>query len=195
MSMEKKRSSSRPNDGCGKIFRAVTPCCHHNDSPHRSSPTRTQVPLAADTVDPAKAAGKHGNILPAEVAAANMENKPPPSVHKALKTDSPNRRPKAQISGEVNKHEGKKIGSRSHSDSHIEDRFTDYINRAKVKIRTTSNAGEAAKVIDKRHSTTKVDKTSEATKADKTFSEYINRAKLKIRAMSGSGGGKHDSSK
>ncbi|KAF5731506.1 hypothetical protein HS088_TW18G00184 [Tripterygium wilfordii] len=224
--MEKKRSSSSPNDACEKMFRAVTNfpgvrprhrISHRPQEPRLLSPASRASPATmgnpsvkttgiqtnpvvppqpkseklktpnkkgatesvainfdyttppSEMTDPAKTARKQGHVQAAKVAP-NMKQTPPPSVHKPLKTESPvegNHKPKAQISSQVNKEEGKKTGI------HIEDRFTDYINRAKVKIRTMSNAGEAAKV-------------------DRSFSEYINRAKLKIRAMSSIGGGKYD---
>lgn len=58
---------------------------------------------------------------------------------------------------------------------HIEDRFTDYIKRARIKIRTLSNAGH-----EKQHASPGQDK----------FTDYINRAKVKLRTTSSIGGGK-----
>ncbi|KAG5254047.1 E3 ubiquitin-protein ligase [Salix suchowensis] len=59
---------------------------------------------------------------------------------------------------------------------HIEDRFTEYINRTKLKIkRTLSNAGH-----DEEHASSGEDK----------FTDYINRAKVKLRTTSSIGGRK-----
>ncbi|KAG5254046.1 hypothetical protein IMY05_001G0170900 [Salix suchowensis] len=59
---------------------------------------------------------------------------------------------------------------------HIEDRFTEYINRTKLKIkRTLSNAGH-----EKEHASSGEDK----------FTDYINRAKVKLRTTSSIGGRK-----
>lgn len=58
---------------------------------------------------------------------------------------------------------------------HIEDRFTDYIKRARIKIRTLSNAGH-----EKQHASPGQDK----------FTDYINRAKVKLRTTSSIGGEK-----
>ncbi|CAK7348192.1 unnamed protein product [Dovyalis caffra] len=61
---------------------------------------------------------------------------------------------------------------------HIEDRFTDYINRAKIKIRTVSNAGH-----EKQH--------AHAGSGKDKFTDYINRAKVKLRTTSSIGGRKY----
>ncbi|KAG6736162.1 hypothetical protein POTOM_061113 [Populus tomentosa] len=58
---------------------------------------------------------------------------------------------------------------------HIEDRFTDYIKRARIKMRTFSNAGH-----EKQHANPEKEK----------FTDYINRAKVKLRSTSSVGGGK-----
>uniref|UniRef100_A0A6M2F1Z6 Uncharacterized protein n=1 Tax=Populus davidiana TaxID=266767 RepID=A0A6M2F1Z6_9ROSI len=58
---------------------------------------------------------------------------------------------------------------------HIEDRFTDYIKRARIKMRTFSNAGH-----EKQHANPEKDK----------FTDYINSAKAKLRTTSSIGGGK-----
>lgn len=59
---------------------------------------------------------------------------------------------------------------------HIEDRFTDYIKRARIKMRTFSNAGH-----EKQHANPGKDK----------FTDYINTAKVKLRTTSSIGGGKY----
>ncbi|KAF9669405.1 hypothetical protein SADUNF_Sadunf14G0104300 [Salix dunnii] len=59
--------------------------------------------------------------------------------------------------------------------THIEERFADYINRARIKIRSLSNAGH-----EKQHASPGKDK----------FTDYINRAKVKLRTTSSFGGGK-----
>ncbi|KAJ6343567.1 hypothetical protein OIU76_005333 [Salix suchowensis] len=59
--------------------------------------------------------------------------------------------------------------------THIEERFADYINRARIKIRSLSNAGH-----EKQHASPGKDK----------FTDYINRAKVKLRTTSSIGGGK-----
>ncbi|KAJ6680270.1 hypothetical protein OIU79_019890 [Salix purpurea] len=58
--------------------------------------------------------------------------------------------------------------------THIEERFADYINRARIKIRSLSNAGH-----EKQHASPGKDK----------FTDYINRAKVKLRTTSSIGGG------
>ncbi|KAJ6401157.1 hypothetical protein OIU84_016549 [Salix udensis] len=60
--------------------------------------------------------------------------------------------------------------------THIEERFADYINRARIKIRSLSNAGH-----EKQHA-------SAGPGKDK-FTDYINRAKVKLRTTSSIGGG------
>lgn len=72
----------------------------------------------------------------------------------------------------INKEEGKKLAT------HIEDTFTDYINRAKIKIRTMSHVRHDHK------------KTSGKDK----FSDYIDRAGVKIRTTSSIGSGGRSSS-
>lgn len=58
---------------------------------------------------------------------------------------------------------------------HIEDSFSDYIKRARIKMRTFSNAGH-----EKQHANPEKDK----------FTDYINSAKVKLRTTSSVGGGK-----
>ncbi|KAJ8898692.1 hypothetical protein K2173_004726 [Erythroxylum novogranatense] len=93
----------------------------------------------------------------------------------------------------VNKQEGKKTGI------HIEDKFTDFINRAKMKLRTTSNVGDGCNASGEDHNGSEdhvnaSGKDNDAPGKDK-FSEYINRAKKKLRTTSSIGVGKYNSFK
>lgn len=83
------------------------------------------------------------------------------------------------------RHQGDKQGKKSGLEKN--DAFSDYINRAKIIIRTTTNmvgaknASQEDKVGDA--------KKEENAKVKDMFSEYITRAKIKIRKTS-SGVGK-----
>ncbi|PON46092.1 hypothetical protein PanWU01x14_254060 [Parasponia andersonii] len=77
-----------------------------------------------------------------------------------------------------------KQGQRSGSD--INEAFSDYINRAKFKIRAMSNVGGG----DHRETTSNEDEVYDAEKkadANDVFVDYINRAKLKISKTSSIG--------
>lgn len=74
----------------------------------------------------------------------------------------------------------------------VNDRFTDYINRAKKIIRTVTNVGGGG------HNTPEQDHVNDTKSKDNAkdhFSEYINRAKKKIRTTSGIGNGRNVSFK
>ncbi|GAV78715.1 hypothetical protein CFOL_v3_22180 [Cephalotus follicularis] len=86
----------------------------------------------------------------------------------------------AKVASKIDKQEGKQTGM------HIEDKFTDYIKRAKIKIRTTSNAGDAKRTTD----SGVVDH-----KGKNIFQDYIDRAKIKLSTTSSNGGARSDSFK
>lgn len=67
--------------------------------------------------------------------------------------------------------------------------FSDYINRVKVKLRTTSHVG-GEKSASSKHDVHDSNKDDDNT-TDK-FSDYINRAKMKIRKTSTIGNRKND---
>jgi ribosomal protein L12E/L44/L45/RPP1/RPP2 len=94
----------------------------------------------------------------------------------------------------VEPHVQKEAGKQPSQD--INDTFSDYIKRAKMKIRTVSNAGGGKNIAsqqddiarDHHHDTKQRDTSNDQ------FSEYINRAKMKIRAVSNAGSGKKNAS-
>ncbi|KAM7258573.1 hypothetical protein ACFE04_014314 [Oxalis oulophora] len=98
----------------------------------------------------------------------NFDHSSLPDSHR----DNPNvhvKDPRVElVHGAVQESSGQltKIGS---TGVHIEDRFTDYINRAKLKIRTMSINDEKKNERDR-------------------FSEYIDRSKVKLRSTSSIGG-------
>lgn len=81
------------------------------------------------------------------------------------------------------------VEEKHHVQNHdINNTFSDYIKRAKMKIRTVSNVGGGknhASLQDDAH-----DHTKKKDTAKDHFSEYIHRAKMKLRTTSSIGHGK-----
>ncbi|KAB5520643.1 hypothetical protein DKX38_024962 [Salix brachista] len=120
---------------------------------------------------------------------SNLPTTPLPSIPKNTQVASsmePEAKPSSmavlQSPSQGNKANSPKVESPQHKKfeegnskpgKHIEDRFTEYINRTKLKIkRTLSNAGH-----EKEHASSGEDK----------FTDYINRAKVKLRTTSSIG--------
>lgn len=155
-----------PN-ACEKVFSCII-CCncetnqdipdHHQDHKPASGASNVLQPTHNH-------ARKTSDVQPksqkAEVAKYNLEL--PTKAEVAVDSTEPDA-----------KHEGKKSGQAKN------DMFSDYIHRAKMKIRTASNLGSrrTASEADDIHDTKK------DTNAKDAFSEYINRAKMKIRKTS-----------
>lgn len=81
--------------------------------------------------------------------------------------------------------EGKKTGLEN-----INDAFSDYINRAKIKIRTTTNNIDGEKSGALQEGKVGDHKKKENDGSRDIFSDYINRAKVKIRKTSSIGSSK-----
>lgn len=81
--------------------------------------------------------------------------------------------------------QGKKTGLKNNDD------FSNYINRAKVTIRTTTNA-DGGKIASQEDNVPDA-KNEDNSKVKDVFSDYINHAKLKIRKLSSIGRSKSGS--
>lgn len=102
-----------------------------------------------------------------------------------IQTESQVAKNTAEVAEPGVKHKGTKSGLAKN------DMFSDYIHRAKMKIRTVSNLGSrktASEAVDI-HDTKKDNNSKDA------FSDYINRAKMKIRKTSSVGRRKSNSLK
>ncbi|TXG63580.1 hypothetical protein EZV62_010574 [Acer yangbiense] len=123
----------------------------------------------------------HGRVVQ---VASRIEPEPPvvPQKNKTRTEEIP----------QDNKIESNKSGANA------DERFTNYINRAKIKIRTTSaNFGDGFKSRTTSNvGDGKIAVPGREDHSKDNFSDYINRAKLKMmRTVSSFGGGKSDSMK
>lgn len=66
----------------------------------------------------------------------------------------------------------------------INNAFSDYINRSRIKIRAVSNVGGGEETVS---GVDNVNHTEKEDDAEDEFSSYINRAKIRIRKTSSIG--------
>ncbi|EXB93211.1 hypothetical protein L484_024550 [Morus notabilis] len=179
MSSDKSKNLSNSPSVCGKVVTAIF-CCtcqkdnNVSDHEHEHMPAKTTTNILASTRDhPMKASGVQTKTQRVEVAENKMAF---PSKETAEKGG--HGRTNAEI-------EGKK------SNLAKNEMFSDYINRAKAKMRTLSGLGSEKQVSepDSVHCTKKDNSGMDA------FSEYINRAKMKIKKTSSMGTRKSNSLK
>uniref|UniRef100_A0A6N2MCA7 Uncharacterized protein n=1 Tax=Salix viminalis TaxID=40686 RepID=A0A6N2MCA7_SALVM len=180
--MEKNSNSNSnsrccPKVVCGKIYKAVTvspafkAIRRISSRPQDPSPTSR----APNSPPPPPPPQKQQKTVPvnydfsSQSIPANGKSKPATPLPPIPNTTQVANRPKFESPQRNELEEGS-----DKQGTHIEERFADYINRARIKIRSLSNAGH-----EKQHASPGKDK----------FTEYINRAKVKLRTTSSIGGG------
>ena len=164
MASEKDENLSNSTSSCERVFTAVLCCsCQTNqddsDHKHKHMPAATSGPNAPNKSQKSEVADKKQLELPTKEVAEKVQ-----ATHVAAKTGSD---------------EGKGAALTK------SDTFSEYIHRAKMKIRTMSNIGHGknASKEDVVHD----HDTKQENNAKDGFSDYINRAKMKIRKTSSVG--------
>ncbi|KAJ6319731.1 hypothetical protein OIU78_015193 [Salix suchowensis] len=196
-------SSCCPKVVCGKIYKAVTvspafkairrissrpqdpsPTSRAPNSPPPPPPPRSKKIIDIQPQTYSAKTKRHGTPRDREAAEtvpvnydfssqsipANGKSKPATPLPPIPNTTQVANRPRFESPQRNELEEGS-----DKQGTHIEERFVDYINRARIKIRSLSNAGH-----EKQHASPGKDK----------FTDYINRAKVKLRTTSSIGGGK-----
>lgn len=156
--MEKNRDS-RGCSTCGRILNAM----------RKSRVFRPAHPSTTGTTGQPPKRPRSGNSAAAAVVGSVKEKGVP--VQKSGEDKS--NIPQAQVQ------EG--AGSNGSAGDNIENRFLEYIERARAKLRTFSSVGGGG--------TTK-ERKGPAGKTDESFTSFIAKAKEKMRTTSSIGGGK-----
>lgn len=215
-----KRGSRCPKDACKRIRRAVaaSPAYHTvrrisyilPNSRSASPATNSSPPAKAIDLQSKSGSSKHPKSdRNREVAASvpitfdySSQNEKPTLLELIQKNTQIARvapkiesdgAPAKTIAGEVTKTKVNpevKLEKGGKSGVHIEDRITDYINRAKFKIRTMSRSSEG-----KYGSGKDKDKLSDDTSGKDKFSDFIDRTRNKLKKASSIGAGKSHSFK
>ncbi|KAF2298648.1 hypothetical protein GH714_024480 [Hevea brasiliensis] len=185
MSTKSRESDPKVRQPCFKIF-ATSFLCEIIDiqskppsSKHPKSPRNEKVATAVPIIfDYSSQNEKPKPDTPPEPFQKNTQ------IAKVASKIEREATPGNTIAGEVNKvnPKGKLEKESGKSGVHIEDRFTEYINRSKLNIRTMSKSSEGNSVSGKDK-----DKLSDNSSGKDKFSDYIDRTKNKLRTTSGIG--------
>jgi hypothetical protein len=153
---------------------------------HPNSAEADKIPNKFDYSTPQHPANEKGKgksaaaAPPPHLAIQNSNSTPLTKVASGLQ-EKPKLKKRQMAAAEVEE--------KHHVQNHdINNTFSDYIKRAKLKIRTVSNVGggkNQASLQDDAHGHTK-----KKDSAKDHFSEYIHRAKMKLRTTSSFGHGK-----